>query len=403
MIMQGKDIIILGLMRFDLDIESTNYTIAKHLAKNNRVFYVDNPYTWRDVMFFKGTDELARRKKQLGLFADGVIDTDNPNLKVVISPALASIHFLPEGAFYRLALSINQMLIVNRIKRVIKKFGIKDYVFINSYNFHYPKVGDKLNARLKVYHCVDPLVSWYDLKHGKISEAHVVKNSDVIICSSKQLCVEKTELNPNTYFVPNAADISHSQKALDPGLPVAEAIAKLPKPIMGYFGAIERRIDYEILKTVIEKNPDKSFVFVGPQGKEYIPDWFYNTPNVYLPGRMPYQDMPAIVKGFDVALLPFKKDEVSRTIFPLKLFEYLGAGKPVVAVDFNEDLKDFTADTVYYCATAAEFSDAINKALAENAAVMVPKRLAVATDNTWDKRAAEFSEILNNYFEQKAR
>jgi len=403
MIMQGKDIIILGLMRFDLDIESTNYTIAKHLAKNNRVYYIDNPYTLKDYMGFKGTDEFNRRKEQFRLFADGIIETDNPNLKVVICPPLASIHFMPEGPLYRAALAFNQMLIVKRIKRFIRKQNIKDYVFINSYNFHYPNVGDHLNAKLMVYHCVDPLVSWYDLKHGKISEVHVVKNSDVIICSSKQLCVEKQALNPNTYFVPNAADISHSQKALDPNLPVVDAIAKLPKPIMGYFGAIERRMDYDILKTVVEQNPDKTFVFVGPQGKEYIPDWFYNTPNVHLPGRMPYDDMPAIVKGFDVALLPFKKDEVSRTIFPLKLFEYLGAGKPVVAIDFNEDLKDFTKDTVYYCANAAEFTDAMNNALAEDAQVMIPKRLAVAADNTWDKRAAEFSEILNNYFEQKAR
>ena len=73
--------------------------------------------------------------------------------------------------------------------------------------------------------------------------------------------------------------------------------------------------------------------------------------------------MPAVLKGFDVAIIPFKKDEVSSAIFPLKLFEYMGSGRPVVSTDFNSDLKDFTGDTVPYCKDAAAFSAAIEIAL----------------------------------------
>jgi glycosyltransferase involved in cell wall biosynthesis len=394
MILEGKYIFILGLMKFDGEYESTNFTIAKHLAKNNQVFYVDNPYTWRDYLKLRGTYKFKVRKPHFSLIGGGIIKTEVPGLNVVITPPLASIHFLPEGKLYRALLAINQLIIVNRIKKIIRRYQIKEYIFINSYNFHYPNVGDYLTPVLKVYHCVDPLVSPYDLKHGLISEAHIVKTSDVIICSSKQLYLEKKQVNPHTYFVPNAADIAHSSKALDPALPVAEIIAKLPKPVIGYFGNIERRIDFDMLKQVVELNPDKSFVFVGPQGKIYIPDWFFNTANIYTPGRMPYDQMPAIIKGFDVALLPFKKDKVSRTIFPLKLFEYLGAGKPVVSTDFNIDLKEFTKDTVVYCTTAHAFSEAINRALTGNEDIMLPKRLAVAAHNTWAKRGDEFSAIL---------
>jgi teichuronic acid biosynthesis glycosyltransferase TuaH len=313
---------------------------------------------------------------------------------------VASLNFMPEGFLYRAAMKLNQQLVVNRIKKIIKKHNIKEYTFINSYNFHYPNIGDYLKPTLKVYHCVDPLISPFDLKHGLISEKHVVETSDVIICSSKQLYLEKKAINPETYFVPNAADIFHSQKALDPNLAVADIIAAIPKPVIGYFGNIERRIDFDMMKIVAAQNPDKNFVFVGPQGKIYIPDWFFNTPNIHLTGRMPYGAMPSILKGFDVALLPFKKDEVSRTIFPLKLFEYLGAGKAVVSTDFNDDLRDFTKDTVAYCSTADEFTAAINNALKQDD-TMLQKRLAVAADNTWDKRAAEFSEILNNHWQQK--
>ncbi len=397
MVLEGKNIIILGLMKFDGDFESTNFTIARQLAKKNRVFYVDNPYTWRDYYKLKNTDNFKVRKPHFSLFSNGIINTDSPNLNVVICPVLASIHFLPEGPVYRLALKLNQMLIVNRIKKVIRKYNIVEYVFINSYNFHYPNIADMLKPVLKVYHCVDPLVPPFDTRHGTISERHVVKTADVVICSSKQLYTEKKLINPNTYFVPNAADIACSQKALDPTLPVHHSIAGIPKPVIGYFGNIERRMDFDMLKVVIESNPDKSFVFVGPQGKIYIPEWFYHTKNIYLPGRMPYAAMPAILKGFDVALLPFKKDDFSRTIFPLKLFEYLGAGKAVVATDFNPDLAVFTKNTVAYCASAREFSEAIHSALEDNSSAALKARLAVAADNTWDKRGDEFSAIVNKY------
>jgi teichuronic acid biosynthesis glycosyltransferase TuaH len=402
MILEGKYIFIFALMKFDGEYESTNYTIARHLAKNNKVFYVDNPYTIKDYLRFKNTAEFNVRKPHFKLSADGIIKTDNPDLNVVITPVVASLNFMPEGFLYRAAMKLNQQLVVNRIKKIIKKHNIKEYTFINSYNFHYPNIGDYLKPTLKVYHCVDPLISPFDLKHGLISEKHVVETSDVIICSSKQLYLEKKAINPETYFVPNAADIFHSQKALDPNLAVADIIAAIPKPVIGYFGNIERRIDFDMMKIVAAQNPDKNFVFVGPQGKIYIPDWFFNTPNIHLTGRMPYGAMPSILKGFDVALLPFKKDEVSRTIFPLKLFEYLGAGKAVVSTDFNDDLRDFTKDTVAYCSTADEFTAAINNALKQDD-TMLQKRLAVAADNTWDKRAAEFSEILNNHWQQKTR
>lgn len=400
MILEGKYIFIFALMKFDGEYESTNFTIAKHLAKKNKVFYIDNPYTWRDYIKLKNTPEFNTRKPHFALSGDGIIKTDNPDLNIVIPPLMPSLNFMPEGILYRAALKLNQRAIVNRINKIIKRFNIQEYIFINSYNFHYPNIGDYLKPTLKVYHCVDPLISPFDLKHGLISENHVVKTSDVIICSSKQLYLEKKKINPETYFVPNAADIVHSQKALDPALAIAPEIAAIPKPIIGYFGNIERRIDFDMMKVVAAQNPDKNFVFVGPQGKIYIPNWFFNTPNIHLTGRMPYEAMPAILKGFDVALLPFKKDEVSRTIFPLKLFEYLGAGKPVVSTDFNDDLRDFTKDTVAYCSTAAQFSDAINQALQQDEA-MIPKRLAVAADNTWAKRGDEFSEILSNHLEQK--
>lgn len=392
---RNQVIFILGTAKFDGPYESTSYTIAKHLAKENYVYYLDSPFTWRDYFRLRNTEELKRRRPHFSRWASGIIDTDTPNLKVVISPLMWSINFLPEGKFYRKVVKLNDRLVAGRIKGILKQQKVKDFIYINSFNFHYPNVSELVRPSLTIYHCVDPMIIPYDLKHGIVSEAQLVGRSHLVICTSKQLYEEKKQLNKNSYFVPNAADITHSSKALSQDIDVHESIKGLKGPIIGYFGNIERRFDFDLLKEVIATHKDKSFVFAGPVSPEFIPDWFYNAPNVHLIGRLPYQAMPALFKGFDVALIPFKKDDVSRTIFPLKLFEYLGAGKPVVSTRFNPDLEEFTRDTVAFCDSAADFSRAIEQALLHKDPRQVEGRIAVAQENTWEKRVEEISRLIS--------
>jgi glycosyltransferase involved in cell wall biosynthesis len=396
-----KHIIILGTAKFDGLYQSTSFTIAKHLAKNNFVYYVDYPFTWKDYFNLKGTDEFKRRQKKFSSSSDGIIETSIPNLKVVITPPVYSINFLPEGKLYRNALKFNERIIVKRIEQLIKKFRIKDFIYINSFNFHYPGIADHIKPELTVYYCVDPMIIPYDMKHGIVSEEILVRSSDLVICTSKQLYLEKKEQNKNTFFIPNAADIEHSSKALDKTLKAHPLIEHLPKPVIGYFGNIERRMDFDLLKEVVENNKDKNFVFAGPISPEFVPEWFYNRENIHLVGKIPYNEMPSMIKGFDVALIPFKKDDVSKTIFPLKLFEYLGAGKPVVATDFNPDLEEFTESTVSYCSDANTFSDALNVALNSSEQTMFDERIEVAKKNTWDVRTETITELLQKYLSKQ--
>nr|MBC7613292.1 glycosyltransferase [Pseudopedobacter sp.] len=159
--------------------------------------------------------------------------------------------------------------------------------------------------------------------------------------------------------------------------------------------------DYPLLEKLFKANPDKNFVFVGPYHEESIPDWWYQTSNVHLIGRLPFEDLPSVLKGFDVAIIPFKKDEVSNTIFPLKLFEYLGSGKPVVISNFNKDLKEFTHDTVPFCIDAEDFTLNITEALNHDNEDKVKARIAVAEENTWERRMKEFSNLLSEYLNKK--
>lgn len=398
--LRDRHIFILGLPKFDDKIESTIFTLAKHLARENFVFYIENPYTWKDMLLRRDKGDVKR--KRVASDAYGEINTDIPNLKVLVMPPMASINWLPEGRIYRTFLKMNETVMVRRVHEVIRKYGIQNYIFINSFNFYYPDLGKMLSPELLVYHCVDPLVFPVDKRHGILSEQKIVEQSHLVICTSKRLFDEKKKQNKDTYFIPNAADIKHSGKALLPDLLVHENLRGIPGPIVGYFGNIERRLDYPLLDSITQANPDVSFVFSGPVSKEHVPGWFYERRNIHLTGAVPYEQMPQVLKGFDVAMIPFKRDEVSATIFPLKLFEYLGAGKPVVATDFNPDLKDFTGPTVAYCGDAAAFSAAIHDSLNNDLQHYKDRRLAVAAQNTWEKRSGEFAALIHNYILMKS-
>ncbi|MDP3468955.1 MAG: glycosyltransferase [Daejeonella sp.] len=396
MILKGKHIFILGATKFDGPDQSTSFNIARELSKNNFVYYIDYPITWKDYFNKKNSKLIEARKKYFSPFSDGIISDKDENLKIIISPPLISINFLPEGKIYRSILRFNEFLIRKRMKMAIRKNKIRDYIYINSFNFHYPGIADPLKPALSVYHCVDPMIIPYDMKHGIISENELVLKSDLVICTSRMLYDDKKQQNPNTYFIPNAADIEHSSKALDDGLKINHHLDRIKRPVIGYAGSIERRFNYDLIKQVIDANPDKSFVFAGPLMPEFVPEWFLKTPNLHYIGRLPFQDMPGLIKGFDIAIIPFKKDEVSRTIFPLKLFEYLGAGKPVIATDFNPDLEEFTHGMVSFCRDSISFSNAIEDTLKTDNLHLKQARITVAKENTWEKRGEEIAELMYN-------
>lgn len=401
--LKNSIIFILSNAKFDSELQSTSYTIAKHLANDNQVFYIEYPATHKDYLKHKNESSFIKRKTFYQKSSDGVLNTENHNLHILITPLLLSINFLPEGFLYRFLLKYNEDIIANRIKKVLKKFKIDEFIFINSLNIYYPNIGKLIPSSLNVYHCVDPLVVNFDRKHGIKSEKIILENSDLVVCTSKQLYLEKQQQHHKTYFVPNAADISHSKKARLAETTIHIKLKNIQKPIIGYFGNIERRMDYKLLEKVFDKNPDKSFVFVGPVNEDLLPQNWHKKINVYLLGKVSFEEMPSVLKGFDVAIIPFKKDEVSNTIFPLKLFEYLGSGIPVVCTNFNEDLIDFTKQTVNYCATADEFSNALNDAIANESMIRKNERIKIAEENTWEKRATEFSDLLENALAKKIK
>lgn len=244
--------------------------------------------------------------------------------------------------------------------------------------------------RRLIYHCVDAIQAQPDMPAAEIDhwEKRLCRRADIVFVTSPQLLADLQPYNPRTVFYPNVADGRHFARAMDPAEPVPAELAALPAPRLGFIGAVSAyKLDLAMLEQVARRHPEWSLVLVGPVG-EGDPDTditgLERLPNVHLLGPRPYGALPGWLKGFDVALLPLRFNRYTQAMFPMKFFEYLAAGLPVVATAIDA-LRPF-ADLALLCEPTAEaFEAGITAALA-GAGPTREQRLAGAAGHTYRSR-----------------
>lgn len=402
--MNNKNIIIFSIHQWNLKYTSTIKFIAKELAENNYVIYINTPYTIKDVIAQFGSLMKNGTLNKILPFSNGVEQVKLPNGKTLIliyPPIVFSINFLPDGLIYRWFHFINHRIIAVRVNRFLRKMKIKEYIFINSFNFLYEGLDKFLKPELNIYHCVDELVKPVSLKHGLKQENEIISRADLVIVTSKGLEKKKSLINPMCFLVPNASDYAHFSKALQGNTKIHDCVAGLSKPIIGFVGVIERRFDYTLISYVAKRHPEWTFALIGPTQKEFIPVDFLNLENIYFQGSQPYEELPGILKGFDVAIIPYIHDKVSETIYPLKINEYLAAGKPIVSTKFNPQLIEEFSDVVYFADDEADFEKGIIQNLENMGDEIVNKRLKIASENSWSDRASQITDIMEDALKLK--
>lgn len=256
-----------------------------------------------------------------------------------------------------------------------------------------------LNEMKIVYHCVDEISAWSNNEEKNCSikgkENTLLKHADYVFTASKPLYEARKHLNHNTYLMENVADYEHFSKAQLPGI-IPDAIKELKKPIIGFIGAIRgNTVDVQLLLTIAKENPGFNIVLIGPVFGEQTKKELTGSPNIYLLGIKEYAELPDYLRAIDVCIVPYLiNNEYINNVFPMKIYEYLAAGKPVVATPMPslEDHKD----SVKIACNATEFKHKINEALTENTNEMIKRRMAVAAQNTWDKRIDNMLEIINS-------
>ena len=248
-----------------------------------------------------------------------------------------------------------------------------------------------------VYHCVDRIQAQPGMPATLIadSERQLCRTVNVVFTTSPDLQASLMRLNACTYHYGNVADQAHFAAALDvPPAPVA--LAGIPKPRLMFVGAIDAyKLDLPMLTALARQRSDWSWVFVGPVG-EADPDTsiaaLQALPNVHVMGLQAYADLPAWLAHADVALLPLQENTYTQHMFPMKFFEYLAAGRPVVATQIPA-LRPYASGALLCPPDPEAFEAAIATALSGDGPSL-EQRLALAAEHTYESRTQKMLQDL---------
>jgi glycosyltransferase involved in cell wall biosynthesis len=247
--------------------------------------------------------------------------------------------------------------------------------------------------RAIVYDCMDELAQFRGAPPALVErELELVRRADVVFCGGRKMREKRLPHNANTHFYGTGVDCAHFGAARSSELAVDPQIAALPGKVLGYFGVIDERIDYELLAKLAAALPECSIAIVGPHAKVDPATW-PRPKNLHWIGRRDYADLPAITKGFAVCLMPFALNEATEFINPTKALEYMATGRPVVSTAINEVKSNFPG----ICRIAEsheQFIAQCREELRRPSRLRIRRGLALCAQNTWDAIAAKLDEHL---------
>jgi glycosyltransferase involved in cell wall biosynthesis len=247
--------------------------------------------------------------------------------------------------------------------------------------------------------------SEYVKRHGQRLEEEAIRHADFTIVTSSELKRLKSNVSQHVFLLPNAANTSIFNTAVSQDLERPKELRDLPadKKIICYTGNICHRLDYELLKKVARQHEDKILLMIGPLANDqYKTSGLSQIPNVLFTGKKMLDELPAYLKHSHCCIIPFLCNQLTRSIYPLKINEYLSAGKPVVSTNFSEDIRSFNG-VAHISDTHAEFISAIDTAINDDCPDRVEERVRFSSNNTWEARARHFIELTNKYLEENDR
>ncbi|MEM7348382.1 MAG: glycosyltransferase, partial [Chloroflexota bacterium] len=357
--------------------------IARQLAqRGHKILFVNIARTIHSfVSDPSGTRQALRRLGQVSQIDD--------NLSVYTPWPLLPIYYNP------LINSINQPLFLADLRRLLKRLNWQIDVLWSYWPNTAYLIG-RLRERVSVYHCIDDFVAvGYPLTTRNAiasMEAKQCRKVDLILTRTVGLNTLKKEYNPNTHLLPGGVDLTHFNPEVTRH---ARADVKdLPSPRVGLLGTIDDRVDVPLLTYCAQALPDITFAFVGPVKHHRVNlSTLTNLPNVHLLPACTYAEVPAIMNAFDVCLIPYLLNSYTRALSPIKLYEYLALGKPVIATELPYLMRE--ADTITIAKSPSDFVTAIQTALTlPITASEKADRRAVAAQQAWSHQVDQIENYL---------
>ena len=374
--LKGRDIVCFS-NDWDGDPLSKMHAM-KILARDNRVLWINSIGNRRPTATRR---DVRRMVHKLSGAMQGLRQR-HPNIWVLTPLAIP---------FYgsEMVRAANGALLQAQVRRAMQQLGFNDVISWSFLPSSAP-VSGTLGEELVVYHCVDEFSAFSDAPADEIRELErrLLLKSDVVICSSEKLRADKARVNPNAHLVQHGVDLAHFAKAFDPRTAIPDELKDAARPVIGFWGLIADWVDLELVRHVANAFSGGTVVLLGNATTDLKP--LAGALNIRLLGRRAYADLPRYAKAFDVALMPFKLNELTLAANPLKVREYLAAGLPVVSTAIPE------VERLQACRIGRDAGEIVREISAAIAAGGGPSevRAAQIRGEGWEARVAEMQEIV---------
>lgn len=386
--------VFVSLQRINTDRESTSTSLAKELARNHKVLYVNPPIDRRtllsgsyDQYTAAHIDSIKRKRENLTVYSEN-LSILNP------SSIIESVNWIPFTSVFLFFMKMNNRRFANDIKKAIKRLGFKEFILVNDKDmFRSFFLKEFLNPSLSVYLDRDYTLGFdYWKRHGFTVEPALMKKSDLVVCNSLDFTKRAAGYNKNSFYIGNGADLEVFDVEKEWNFP--DELKSLRRPLIGYVGALNsQRIDIELIRRIAEARKNWSFVFIGEEDAEFKNSVLHSLTNVYFIEKKHTSVIPAYVKQFDVCINPQLINEITIGNFPLKIIEYLAMGRPVVATATNT-MKEVFGDITYLAVTVEEYVSVIEKAMADDSEEEREERIRFSRRYSWTAVASEFLSAI---------
>ena len=365
--LSGLDLLCLSHLRWDSVFQRPQHLMSR-CARERRVFFVEEP---------------------VAAEADRVDVHRSPEGVMVVVPRLAQPGAPDADARLQELLDLT-----------LEAHGVEHFVA-----WYYTPMALAFTSHLEpagvVYDCMDELSAFAGApRELRFREEQLFRIADVVTTGGLSLFDAKRDRHPNVHAFPSSVDVPHFARARRPQRD-PEDQAGIPRPRLGFFGVLDERLDLDLVAGVAAARPEWHLALIGPVAK-IAPASLPSAPNIHYLGRKNYAELPSYLAGWDVALVPFARNEATRFLSPTKTPEYLAAGKPVVSTSIRDIVQPYgqlglarIADTV------DEFVSAIEGALAEGGDERVRRADAFLGDMSWDATWSRMLDIVRRAVQSK--
>ena len=390
---KNRDIIVIGIQAWDIEIGSNCKNIAEEFAKNNRVLYVNSLLDRISMFRLRKLEKIKKRIKIVKSGQPELVEISKNIWNLYPANIIESISWIRSPKLFDWLNKINNRRFAKQISWAIEKLGFKDFIIFNDsdmFRSYYLK--ELLKPETYIYYTRDNLIAVdYWKKQGVRIEAQHMKKADLVVANSPYLAALAKKFNPNSFYVGQGCDTSLFDTKLVTAVP--SDIQNIPKPIIGYIGALlSLRLDISVLEHIARSRPRWSVVLVGPEDETFVGSSLHLYKNVYFLGNKTANELPSYLNQFDVAINPQVISPVTIGNYPRKIDEYLAMGKPTVATK-TEAMSVF-ADYTYLAENQEEFITFIEKALREDNYQIRQNRKDFASCHTWENNVLEIFKAI---------